>query len=94
MKSTSTRLLVLMGVSMGLVVPIFGGKPVMVMIVSQVLGTAVSPLALILLLWLYNKRKLMGEYTANPIANIFLGSITIFTIIMAVAGIIGVIDLI
>ncbi len=94
MRSTSTRLLVLMGISFGLVVPIFGGRPVLVMILSQVLGTVVSPFALILLIWLYNKRELMGQYTAKPITNIILGLITIFTITMAVAGLIGIFDLI
>lgn len=93
MRSTGNRLLVLFAVSLGLVVPVFGGKPVMVMIVSQSLGAVVSPLALILLLLLYNKKKHMGEHSANLTTNIMLGIITLFTILMAVAGVIGILNL-
>jgi manganese transport protein len=93
MRSSGTRLLVLFAVSLGLVVPVFGGKPVMVMIVSQSLGAVVSPLALILLFLLYNKKKHMGEFSANMITNIMLGIITVFTILMALAGIIGILNL-
>ena len=93
MRSSGTRLLVLFAVSLGLVVPVFGGKPVMVMIVSQSLGAIVSPLALILLFLLYNKKKLMGEFSANMTTNIMLGIITVFTILMALAGVIGILNL-
>ena len=93
MRSSGTRLLVLFAVSLGLVVPVFGGKPVMVMIVSQSLGAVVSPLALILLFLLYNKKKHMGEFSANMTTNIMLGIITVFTILMALAGVIGILNL-
>jgi len=93
MRSSGTRLLVLFAVSQGLVVPVFGGKPVMVMIVSQSLGAIVSPLALILLFLLYNKKKHMGEFSANMTTNIMLGIITVFTILMALAGVIGILNL-
>ncbi len=93
MRSTGTRLLVLFAVSLGLVVPVFGGKPVMVMIVSQSLGAVVSPLALILLLLLYNKKEHMGEHSANLMTNLILGIITLFTILMALAGVFGILNL-
>ena len=53
----------------------------------------VSPPALILLLLLYNKKKSMGKHTANLTTNLILGIITLFTILMALAGVIGILNL-
>ncbi len=90
MKSTSTRLLVFFGVLLGLVVPIFGGRPVLIMIVSQVLTVIVTPLILALMLVLYNKKSLMGDSLAGTKTNIAMLFILLFTVAMAVAGIIGI----
>ncbi len=90
MKSTSTRLLVLFGVLLGLIVPIFGGRPVLVMIMSQALTVIVTPLILALMLVLYNKKSLMGDSLAGAKTNIAMLFILLFTVAMAVAGIIGI----
>ncbi len=90
MRSTSSRLLVLFGVLLGFVVPIFGGRPVLVMIVSQALATIATPVVLGLMLILYNKKPLMGEFTAGTSTNVLMLIILLFTIAMAVAGIIGI----
>jgi Mn2+/Fe2+ NRAMP family transporter len=90
MKSTSSRLLVLFGVFLGLVVPVFGGKPVMVMIVSQAMAAIVSPLVLALMLYIYNKRTIMGNHTLGVASNISFGVVLLFTIAMAAAGLIGI----
>ena len=90
LKSTSSKLWVLFGVLLGLVVPIFGGRPVLVMIVSQAAASIVTPLILLLMLILINKSSVMGAYKAITTRNIYMVGILIFTIIMAVAGIIGI----
>jgi Mn2+/Fe2+ NRAMP family transporter len=90
MKSVSTRLLVLLGVLLGLVVPVFGGRPVLVMIISQALAAIVSPLVLALIMILYNKKPIMGEDTAGVMRNLIMVFILLFTVAMAVAGIIGI----
>ena len=89
MKSTSSRLLVLWGILLGLVVPVFGGRPVLVMIMSQAMTVIVTPLILALMLYIYNKRSIMGQHTAGVTSNISLVVILLFTITMAVAGVIG-----
>jgi len=91
MKSTSARLLVLFGVLLGLVVPIFGGRPVMVMIISQAMAAIVSPVVLALMLYIYNKKSIMGNNTLGLTSNISFGLILLFTIAMAAAGLIGII---
>ncbi|HFA49115.1 MAG TPA: divalent metal cation transporter [Bacteroidetes bacterium] len=90
MRSNSSRLLVLFGVALGLVVPIFGGRPVYVMILSQALAAIVTPLVLGLMLVLINKTSIMGKYKASLNRNILMGLITLFTVMVAVAGIMGI----
>jgi manganese transport protein len=93
MKSTRSRLLVLFGASLGLVVPIFGGRPVLVMVVSQALTVIVTPLVLGIMFYLYNRSSVMGKYTAGIWTNGLMVVILAFTILMAVAGVIGIFDL-
>jgi len=93
MRSTSTRLLVLFGVLLGFVVPIFGGRPVLVMIMSQALTVIATPLVLALMMILYNKKSVMGEDTAKFHTNGALVFILLFTIGMAIAGIMGIAEL-
>ena len=57
---------------------------------SQALGAVVSSLAVILIWLLYNKKKHLGGFSANPKTNIILGIFTLFTILMAVAGVLGI----
>ena len=90
MKSTSSRLLVLFGVLLGLVVPVFGGRPVMVMIMSQAMAAVVTPLVLALMLYIYNKKSIMGDNTLGMGSNISFGVVLLFTIAMAIAGLIGI----
>ena len=90
MKSTSSRLLVLFGVFLGLVVPVFGGRPVLVMIMSQAMIVIVTPLVLALMLYIYNKKSVMGENRLGVGSNISLVLVLLFTIAMAAAGIIGI----
>jgi manganese transport protein len=94
LQSTSTRLLVLFGVSLGLVVPVFGGRPVLIMIASQALCAIVSPLVVLLMMILQNKKDLLGEYRASTGLNIWLIIILVFTVVIAVLGVVGVIGLI
>ena len=91
MKSKSSRLLVLFGVLLGLVVPVFGGRPVLVMIISQAMAAIVTPLVLALMWYIYNKKSIMGDHTLGIASNSSFGLILLFTIAMAIAGIIGII---
>lgn len=90
MRSNSSRLLVLFGVLLGFVVPVFGGRPVFVMIISQALAVIATPVVLGLMLILINKTSIMGAHTANLNKNLTMGIIILFTLMMAIAGIIGI----
>ncbi len=58
--------------------------------VAGIICAVVSPLALILLLLLYNKKERMGEHSVNLTTNLILGINTLFTILMALAVVIGI----
>lgn len=72
--------------SLGLVVPLFGGSPIFVMIASQAFTLVVSPIVIILMQILLNRKEIMGEYKAGLSMNIILSVISLFTIIMSVIG--------
>jgi Mn2+/Fe2+ NRAMP family transporter len=91
MKSTQSRVLVLIGVLFGLVVPIFGGRPVFVMIISQSLAIIVTPLVLALMLIIVNRLAKSNNYPVTKWWNLFMGLVILFTTAMAVAGITGII---
>lgn len=75
---------------LGLVVPIFGGRPVLVLIVSQALTLLVTPVILILMMILQNRKEIMGEYKATLGFNIKMTIMTLFTMLMTIVGIIGI----
>ncbi|MEN8193850.1 MAG: Nramp family divalent metal transporter [Bacteroidota bacterium] len=87
------RAIVIFYASLGLVVPIFGGRPVLVMIASQALGIIVTPIILILMWIQVNKKNDLGEHTATLPKNVLLGVIAIFTIYMAIIGMMGIINI-
>jgi manganese transport protein len=84
------RIIALFTVSLGLVVPIFGGRPVLIMIISQVLAAVATPVIILFMLLLQNKADVMGEYRAGLPFNIIISIIFLFTVFMAVTGIIGI----
>lgn len=90
--SWRNRGIVIFYAALGLVVPIFGGRPVFVLIVSQALTLVATPLLLILMMILVNREDLMGKYKIKLPANIIFALVSVFTLIMAIIGIIGIIE--
>ena len=75
---------------LGLVVPIFEARPVFVMIVSQAFQSIILPVTVGCILYLANRRDLMGEYRNGTFTNIGLVAILIFSIFTSIIGISGV----
>ena len=88
------RVMVLMISLLGLVVPIFGARPVFVMIVSQALQSLILPLTVGCILYLGNRRDLMREYKFSPFTNVLLAAILVFSFLTTGMGIKGVWQLI
>lgn len=84
------RLMVL-GISLlGLVVPIFQARPVFVMIISQALNSVILPITVGSILYLTNRKDLMGEHRNSISTNIILVTILLFSIFTSIVGVKGV----
>lgn len=89
-KSTTNRLISLSIILLTLVVPLFGGRPVFIMIMSQAFIAVVTPVVIFLMMILMNRKDLVGKHSLSPMKNILVGCIVIFSVIMAVLGLIGI----
>lgn len=87
------RAIVIFYATLGLVVPIFGGRPVVIMIASQALALIITPLIIILMQILQNRSEIMGNYKMSKAINAVLILISAFTVYMAAVGILGIIEI-
>ena len=86
------RIAVLLLAMVGFTVPIFGGKPVIIMIASQAISPIVMPLLVVLLFLMLNSKKTVGDYK-NPLwLNIGLATTFIFTLFISYSGLVGLAD--
>ena len=84
------RIMVFLISLLGLVVPVFHAKPVIVMIASQAFGTLLLPVTVLCIIYLGNRKDVMGKENVNKLGtNIILGLILIFSIYMCGSGIQG-----
>ena len=88
------RIMVLIISLLGLVVPIFKASPVFVMILSQAFNSVLLPMTVGCILYLGNRRDVMGEHKNKLMTNIFLIAILLFSIVASSMGIKGVWQLI
>ncbi len=90
---SSFRLLVLGCALMGLFVPVFGGRPVPIMIASQAVSPVLMPLFILLILVLLNKPALMGEHKNKWPMNAALAATLVFALFMLYTSVLGFLDL-
>ena len=84
------RIMVLLISLLGLVVPLFGGRPVLVMIVSQAFNAVILPITVACIFYLANLKDLMGDYKNTLLSNIALIAILLFSLFTSFIGIKGV----
>lgn len=84
------RIMVLAISLLGLVVPIFEARPILVMIVSQAFNAVILPATVGCIFYLSNRKDLMGEYKSSLQANVFLLAILLFSLFTSAIGIKGV----
>jgi len=92
MTKPSYRVMVLFLSLLGLVVPLFEARPVVVLILSQAFNVVLLPVTVACILYLGNRSDLMGKYKNNLITNIILGAIFLFSLLigyMAYQGLVG-----
>ena len=88
------RLMVFLISLLGLVVPLFGGRPVLVMIISQAFNAVILPLTVICIFYLTTRTELMGKYKNSLFANILLTAILLFSIFTSFIAIKGVVQMV
>jgi Mn2+/Fe2+ NRAMP family transporter len=88
------RIMVLVISLLGLVVPIFEARPVFVMIISQAFNSIILPVTVACILYLGNRKDLMGKHKNSIATNIFLIIVLLFSITTSTMGIKGVLQLI
>lgn len=86
MKKTSFRILVLVMSLMGLVVPLFHARPVLVMIASQALAALILPITVACIFYITSSKKIMGKYANTTLDKVILSFIMAFALIMGYMG--------
>lgn len=87
------RAVIIFYASLGLIVPIFGGRPVMVMITSQALALLATPVILTLMWIQLNDKRVLGNYAYGMTKNALMAIITLFTLYISILGFKGIIEL-
>lgn len=83
MRRTDYRIVVL-GISLlGLIVPVVGGRPILVMMVSQAFGALVLPVTVACLMIVGNRRSLMGGHAFGILTNTLLALTLAFALAMS-----------
>jgi Mn2+/Fe2+ NRAMP family transporter len=83
------RILAGVAILFGLVVPVLGVRPVFVMLISQLFQIFVLPVVVLAIIYLLNRKDLMGEYKAGLWLNIGLLLTFVFSIIISFQSVLG-----
>ena len=86
MKSPLFRILCAVACLVGLTVPVLGFNPIRAQIVTQIGGVFVLPLSIGAMIYLVNRKDLMGQYRAGLILNIGLLTSFLFSIYITYTG--------
>ena len=76
------RLLVTLVTLSGLFIPVFGGRPIAIMIASQAFSPLMMPLLILFLLTMLNKKKVMGNQKIGFWMNTVLVITLVFSLFM------------
>jgi Mn2+/Fe2+ NRAMP family transporter len=92
MDRPAVRLAVLCTAILAFTVPVFGGRPVLIMIASQAVSTVIMPLLIVLLLIMLNSSKTVGNYKNPTALNVGLIITLAFALLVSYSGALGLID--
>jgi manganese transport protein len=92
MDRPAVRLAVLFTAALAFTVPVFGGRPVLIMIASQAVSTVIMPLLIVLLLIMLNSSKTVGSYKNPTALNIGLIITLAFALLVSYSGALGLVD--
>lgn len=86
--TTSKRFKILTGIAcvFGLTVPILGANPILAQIMTQVAAVFILPVVIGCILYLINRRDLMGVHKAGFLLNLGLFAAFLFSIVISYTG--------
>jgi manganese transport protein len=73
----------------GMVVPVFGGKPVPIMIASQAVSPLVMPLLVAFVWILISRKQIAGEHPPSLLLHFGMGITLVFSIYMLYLAVVG-----
>ncbi|MCF8336045.1 MAG: divalent metal cation transporter [Bacteroidales bacterium] len=91
-RSLMYRLLAGIALLFALVVPIFGGRPVWLLIAALAFQSLLMPLVTLLIWILLNRESVMGKYKIGLWMNLGIGATFVFSLVMAYNGVLGLLD--
>jgi Mn2+/Fe2+ NRAMP family transporter len=92
LRRTDYRIYALLISLLGLTVPILDFKPITIMVLSQAFGALLLPLTVGCILFLGNKKPLMGQHKFGALINIILILVLLFSIYMGFTSYNGITD--
>lgn len=73
----------------GMIVPVFGGRPVAIMLASSAFQSTIMPITTLAIIVLINDQKIMGKYRAGRWLNVGLCATLVFAVVTTYLGIVG-----
>jgi Mn2+/Fe2+ NRAMP family transporter len=92
-KSNLYRILAASGLLLGLIVPVFGGRPVFIMIASQAFQALLMPMVTIAIIIFFYRHDIMKDYKIELWLRIGLWATFLFSLVMAYSGFVGLIEM-
>jgi Mn2+/Fe2+ NRAMP family transporter len=92
LKRPSYRIMALVISCLGLIVPIFNAKPIVVMVGSQAFGALVLPATVACIFYIGYKIDLMGEHKFSKVTNVILSLIFVFALVMSYMSLNGILS--
>ena len=92
-KSNLFKILTAIACLMGLMVPILGANPIVAQVATQISQVFILPLVIVCILYLVNKKSLMGKQKAGVLLNLGMGTSLIFAIFISYKAVIAIIEL-
>ena len=86
------RVVVFLTALLTFVVPVFGGRPVTIMIASQAVSPVLMPLLIVLLFVILNSKKIVGDYKNPLLLNVGLIVTFIFSLFTSYAAVLGLME--
>lgn len=93
-RSPMYRILAAAGLLLAFQVPVFGGRPVFLMIASQAFQALLMPMVALGIILLINRTSLVGDQKPSLLLNIGCWATFLFSLIMAYSGLVGLIDMV